>query len=179
MIIEKILIFLLIQILPTYCLGSQNEKHIFTICEVKKTVSLHIVPFNSEYKDIFKASTNFSLNQELTGETYSLVFEKIANKKAVNLYYKSKKYPDLNWNIWENINTQNVKFSVLNETTPENLILNVFYEGVQQQTYYFNLDGNGNGFLSIVNTRWSSMFNAHNNQTLYFCTCKGDRISKK
>lgn len=179
MITEKILILLLIQILPIYCLGSENEKRIFTICEVQKTVSVHIVPFNYKYKDILKTSTNFSLNEELTGEIYSLVFEKIANKKAVNLYYESKKYPDLNWNIWENINTQNVKFSMLNETIPENLILNVFYEGVQQQTYYFNLDGNGNGFLSIVNTRWKSMFDAHNNQTLYFCTCKGGELVKK
>ncbi len=170
---KKILILLLIQILPIYCLANKKEKRIITTCEVQKTIYFHIEPYDFKHKDIIKSEpTSFKIDEKPTAETYSLVLEKENDKKSLNLYYESKKTPFFNWNMIEEVNTKNGEFTIFNEDA-KNLVLNIFYNGFQQQTYYFNLNNKLDGFMSMVNTRWNSLLDSYNNQYLIFCTCKG------
>ena len=126
---KKILILLLIQILPIYCLGSKNEKRIVTTCEVQKIVYVHIEPYDSKGKGIFKSQpTSFKIDEKPTGELYSLVLEERNDKKFINIYYESKKHPGFNWNMNEDVNTKNGEFTILSKD-PKNLVLNMFYNG--------------------------------------------------
>ncbi|NDA89743.1 MAG: hypothetical protein EBY20_02370 [Alphaproteobacteria bacterium] len=171
---RKILILLLFQILPSYCLGSENEKLTYTICEVQKIAYVHIEPYNSKYKGVLKSNpTNFQIDEKPTGETYSLVLEERNNEKFINLYYKSKKNPDLNWDVKNIEKADGTKILFMNDD-PQNLVLKTFsIKFSQEQTYYFNLDNKGNGFMSMINMRWNSFLDSINGQSLYFCTCKG------
>ena len=173
---KRILILLLIQILPTYCLGSENKKLPYTYCEVQKTAYVRIEPYNSKGKGILKSQpTNFTIDEKPTGETYSLVLEKRNNQRFINLYYKSKVNPSFNWDTKSLENTDGTKFLIIdNDDDPQNLVLKtVCTKFNNEQTYYFNLDKKGNGFMSMVSTRWNSFLDSINSQYLIFCTCKG------
>jgi hypothetical protein len=169
---KRILILLLTPILSTYCLANKKEKSIVTTCQVQKQVYIHIKPYDLKESVITSKPTSFNIDKNPTGETYSLVLEKENDKKSINLYYESKKFPVFNWNMIEEVDTKNGEFTILNEDA-KNLVLNVFYNGFQQQTYYFNLDNKLDGFMTMVNTRWNSYLDSYNNQSLIFCTCKG------
>lgn len=160
--------------LPTYCLGKENEKLTYTICEVQKGSYVHIEPYNSKGKGILKSQpTSFKIDEKPTGETYSLVLEERNNEKFINLYYKSKVFPNLNWDAKNVEKTDGTKLYFINDD-PQNLVLKTFSTKFsQEQTYYFNLDDKGNGFMSMVNMRWNSFLDSINGQSLIFCTCKG------
>lgn len=159
---NKIFILVVIQILPTYCLGIESEKYTFTTCEVQKGAYVHIDEDHGTYKEIIKP-TNFKVIKQATGETYSLVIE----NDIINLYYKGK---DFSWNTKDKEENNEVKFIYKNNLP--NLVFKIisskFY---YEQTYYFNLDAKGNGFMSMINVRYNNPFG--NNQSLFFCTCKG------
>lgn len=90
-----------------------------------------------------------------------------------NLYYKSKKNPDLNWDVKNIEKADGTKILFMNDD-PQNLVLKTFsIKFSQEQTYYFNLNNKGNGFMSMINMRWNSFLDSINGQSLYFCTCKG------
>jgi len=171
---KKILILLLIQILPTYCWGNENKKLTYTICEVQKAAYVHIEPYNSKGKDILKSQpTNFKIDEKPTGESYSLILEKRNNEEFINLYYKSKAFPNFNWDAKSIEKTDGTKIIFINDD-PQNLVLKTFSTKFsQEQTYYFNLDDKGNGFMSMVNMRWNSFLDSINGQSLIFCICKG------
>lgn len=171
-IMKKILLLVLLQLFVISSFAD-NKIEVFTICEIQKSVYVHIEPYNSKYKGLFKPTpTTFSFTEESSGETYSLVLETKDNEEFINLYYKSKVNPTLNWNMRDIIQSDNVKIIFLNKE-PQNLLLrSISPKYNQEQVYYFNLDHKGNGFMSMVNTRWNSFADLINNQSLFFCVCK-------
>jgi len=173
---KETLIILLILMLPTCCLGIENEKRIFTTCEVQKEAYVRIEPYNSKGKGILKSQpTSFKIDEKPTGETYSLVLEERNNEKFINLYYKSKLSPHFNWDTKSLENIDGTKFLIIaNDDDPQNLVLKTVSTKFNlEQTYYFNLDKKGNGFMSMVSTRYNSFLDSINSQYLIFCTCKG------
>lgn len=170
--INKILLLVLLQVLPISSFAD-NKVEVFTICEVQKIAYVSIEPYNSKYKGLFKSKpTNFSFTEKPSGETYSLALETKDNQEFINLYYKSKTNPALNWNMQDIIESDNIKIIFLNKD-PQNLVLkSISLKYNYEQVYYFNLDHKGNGFMSIVGTRWNSFADLINNQSLFFCACK-------
>ena len=169
------LIILLILILPLSCFGNENTKRTFTTCEVQKAAYVSIEPYNSKGKGILKSkSTSFKIDNS-TGETYSLVLEKRNNEEFINLYYESKLSPHFNWDTKSLENIDGTELIIIaNDDNPQNLVLKTVSTKFNlEQTYYFNLDKKGNGFMSMVSTRWNSFLDSINSQYLIFCTCKG------
>tara|TARA_R110000744_G_scaffold240957_1_gene358294 strand:- start:84 stop:572 length:489 start_codon:yes stop_codon:yes gene_type:complete len=139
---------------------------VMTVCYATKNTYVHISPYNSVHKQ--DETTNYITEEKETGETYTLLLE---NNK-INIHYKSKKYPALNWSMNERLSRDNGELYILNKD-PRNLILRTHYTNQQEQVYYFNLDDNINGYLTIVSTRWNSFLDCANNQSLEFYECKG------
>ena len=150
----------------SFNLSVYAKNQIVTICHVVETAYANIIPYNSQYKQ--DKSTNFVSEKRKTGETYSLILE----ENNFNIKYKSQKHPMFNWSMNEELKNKNVTRDILNKD-PKNLVLRMYYPGVQEQIYYFNLDNNANGYLVISNTRWNSALDCYNNQSIYFCKCKG------
>jgi hypothetical protein len=169
---KKLLLLILFQVLPE-TIFADNKIEIVTICEIQKSVYVHIEPYNSKYKGLFKHTpTSFSMEEKPSGESYSLVLETKDNKEFINLYYKSKINPSINWNMQDIIQTDNVKIIFLNKDEQNLVLKSISSKYNQEQIYYFNIDHKGNGFMTMVNTRWSSFADLINNQSLFFCTCK-------
>lgn len=170
--IKKILLLILLQVLPISSFAD-NKVEVVTICEVQKSAYVQIEPYNSKYKGLFKPRpTSFSFTEKPNGETYSLVLETTDDEEFINLYYKSKTNPALNWNMQDVIQSDNIKIIFLNKD-PQNLVLkSISPKYNQEQVYYFNLDHKGNGFMSMVNIRWNSFVDLINGQSLFFCACK-------
>jgi len=139
---------------------------LMTVCHVMKNTYVHIAPYNSVHKQ--DETTNYTTEEKKTGETYALLIE----DNKINIHYKSKNNPVLNWSMNERLSRDNGELYILNKE-PRNLILRTYYANQQEQIYYFNLDDNFNGYLTIVSTRWNSFLDCANNQSLYFHECKG------
>lgn len=174
--IKKIFPLILLQMLSTNSFAD-NKVEVITTCEVQKIAYVHIEPYNSQYRDVFKSvPTSFSFKEEQNGETYSLVVETKDNEEFINLYYKPQNKFNWEWNMLDIVKTDAVKVIFLNKD-PHNLILKTISPKFnQEQVYYFNLDHKGNGFMSMVNTRWNSFADLINNQSLFFCICKNSQI---
>lgn len=141
------------------------KEKIITTCEVVKNTYVHISPYNSNYKQ--EKSTNYTAYSDRTGETYTLSTE----GQNFNILYKSKKNSLCNWEL-KNFNGS---ISVLNNSI-NNLVIRTtysMYSSSNEQIYYFNLDKNYNGYLTLLNIRWNSIMDSANNASLYFCECKG------
>lgn len=169
---KKILILILFQTLHITSFAD-NKVEIVTTCEVQKVAYVHIEPSNSQYKGLFKSvPTSFSFEEKQNGETYSLVVETKDNKEFINLYYKSQNKFNWDWNMLDIIKTDDLKVIFLNKDTQNLVLKTISPKFNQEQVYYFNLDHKGNGFMSMVNTRWNSFADLINNQSLFFCVCK-------
>jgi hypothetical protein len=150
---------LIILLLPINCWANSETYILNSICELKKTVN---VPIGNNDK---KPEASFELDDKPTGETYTLT---INRKGIINIEYKSKEYPFINWDLLSELKRDNVRFNMLNEEK-YNLVFMLTYLGLQIRTFHFDLDTSGNGFLSIAETRWNAIAK---HQGLIFCTCK-------
>ncbi len=169
---KKILILILFQTLHITSFAD-NKVEVITTCEVQKVAYVHIEPYNSQYKDVFKSvPTSFSFEEKQNGETYSLVVETKDNEEFINLYYKPQNKFNWEWNMLDIVKTDAVKVIFLNKDLHNLVLKTISPKFNQEQLYYFNLDHKGNGFMSMVNTRWNSFADLINNQSLFFCTCK-------
>jgi len=165
---NKTLIFLCIEMLHSYCLA--NQQYTFTTCVVQRGVYVHIDQYHLHedkiYKDISKP-TNFQIIDKPTGETYSLVVEKADKKQTIHIYYSGEYFL---WNTKEREYENKAKLVYTNDLP--NLVFKIIDSKFNyEQTYYFNLDTQGNGFMSVINIRYNNPFG--NNQSLFFCSCKG------
>lgn len=157
---KKIIILALL--LPIKCLASTNDYFLTSICEVQKTV---YVPIDNNDKN---PEATFEVDEKSTGETYSLAIYKDG---TINVEYKSKEHPVINWNLIEELKRPATEFKII-DIFKYKLVFMLNYTNIQQRTFYFDLDKIGNGFLAIVDTRWNTIAK---HQGLIFCTCKNRR----
>ncbi len=153
---------LIIFLLPINCWASSETNNFSAICEVQKTV--HVPIGNNDNKP----EATFELDEKPTGETYRLIINK---KGRINIEYKSKANPFLDWDLISEMKKDNVRFNMLRDEK-YNLVFMLTYLPFQIRTFYFDLDTSGNGFLSIVESRWVGIVKY---QGLTFCICKTKR----
>tara|TARA_B110000908_G_C10057207_1_gene358919 strand:+ start:81 stop:584 length:504 start_codon:yes stop_codon:yes gene_type:complete len=144
---------------------------VLTKCKPISYAYVNIEPFNAD-RSFFKSKpTNFKSDKSKEEEEYWLTYnDKLPLK--YNIHYKCTFLKNNDWDVANDAKIKNAKYFILNNGM-KNLVLNLIYQGYQQQTYYFNLDDKGNGYMSMVNTRWSSVGDIMNDQSLYFHKCKG------
>lgn len=168
------IILFLLYTLSTSAAVYKNENYkIVTVCEVSKITYVHIETFDSVYVDkgLKKAlTTSFSVDNTPSKETYSLALSNDPITKEVNIFYRSDNYPFLNWNMVEDEKNGKI-FCEFKTFTPKNLVIRT-WSLQDDRIYYFNLDKDLNGFLSITSTRWESPMDSYNGQSIYFATCK-------
>ena len=97
---------LIILLLPINCLATSETYILNSICELQKTV---YVPIGNDDK---KPKATFEVDNKPTGETYTLT---INRKGRINIEYKSKEYPFINWDLLSELKRDNVRFNILNE----------------------------------------------------------------
>lgn len=153
--------------------NAEDNQEIISVCTQKKNTYARI---NTSFSLDPKYQTFFETEEKETGEIYILSkFSKVKDESEqlamMNLRYYNITYKGNygTWNMWEDFKKGESKITFLNEGNP--LIIRLFFPGVQEQTYYFNLDNLGNGTMTMVSTRWNSPMSSFNNQALFYAEC--------
>lgn len=154
---------------------------VITVCEVQKTAAVYMA--SSEFDEKGKRqinSTSFAVDAKPTGEKYTLskirkadrnIYDDVASQlEFFNISFSSTKFTWMTWNAIDTLKKDNGEGNILHRGQP--LIIRTYYPGVNDQVYYFDLDKDSNGVMTMVSTRWSSFMDATNNQTLVYAICK-------
>ena len=119
-----------------------------------------------------RTETNFKLYDK-TGESYILMLSDSDMLAGYDIYYQSKKSPEMNWNLLERVKKDKQEIQILNKENPMiiRLLGSSFMPTFDYETiYYLNTDKNEKSTLSIVHTYWNGPF--ANNQSLTYAPCE-------
>lgn len=165
-----------------YIANAEYKERIITTCKVAKTARVQI---NSNFSKEEQEQTLFNVNEKESGrETYVLSeITNVSTEEERRAFFSSRFYNityrgSLNtWSILDIFKDTKSKLAaeivILNESNP--FILKIVYPSMEEVIFWFNIDGNGDGTMSMVGTRWKSFLNKNSNQSLTYAECKSNR----
>jgi hypothetical protein len=156
---------------------------VITVCEVKKLFAVYI---NTSLSQHDKTEAEYSNN--LNGEIYTLSKVNPQNEKEdgwlrkteyLNISYLSKntgyKFSELQI-FNEEKEDNNIEFlnrtEYLRRGNPIIIKTVSLLPSKVERIYFFNLDKNGSGTMTMVHTRYYTFLDIGNSQSLYYAECK-------